>query len=71
MKIYQYDFKNYKESTIEDLLYMKVDELIAYRDELFCSDAIDNVNINFTNLDRLIFTNLDQLSKSSKTSLTL
>lgn len=31
----------------------------------------DNVNINFTNLDRLIFTNLDQLSKSSKTSLTL
>lgn len=40
MKIYQYDFKNYKESTIEDLLYMTVDELIAYRDELFCSDAI-------------------------------
>ena len=32
---------------------------------------VDNVNINFTNLDRLIFTNLDQLSKSSKTSLTL
>ena len=31
----------------------------------------DNVNINFTNFDRLIFTNLDQLSKSSKTSLTL
>lgn len=33
--------------------------------------ATDNVNINLTNLDRLIFTNLDQLSKSSKTSLTL
>lgn len=46
MKIYQYDFKNYKESTIEDLLYMKVDELIVYRDELFCSDAIRSYEKN-------------------------
>ena len=33
--------------------------------------AIDNVNINFTNLDRLKFTNSDQLSNESNTSLTL
>lgn len=35
-----------KSSTIEDLLYMKVDELIAYRDELFCSDAIRSYEKN-------------------------
>lgn len=46
MKIYQCDFKNYKESTIEDLLYMTVDELIAYRDELFCSDSIRSYEKN-------------------------
>lgn len=31
----------------------------------------DNVNIKFTKTDRLFFTNLDQLSKASNTSLTL
>lgn len=32
------EFKNYKKSEIDNLLYMRVDELIDYRDELL-SDA--------------------------------
>ena len=45
--------------------------LLCRKCRVIMAECNENVNINFTNLDRLIFTNLDQLSKSSKTSLTL
>lgn len=67
------DFSVSTENTtihLRGLLGNQLSSLFAY---FLCNhtQSVDNVNINFTNLDRLIFTNLDQLSKSSKTSLTL
>ena len=56
-----------KQKILTRMHKLYLDKLVIYGDV----EHGDNVNINFTNLDRLIFTNLDQLSKSSKTSLTL
>ena len=63
---YDCDHRNYNpgKPKIKHILWKHYDTVVSW-------DSTDNVNINFTNLDRLIFTNLDQLSKYSKTSLTL
>ena len=49
----------------------KENEKDYYNTMYFGNELVDNVNIKFTKTDRLFFTNLDQLSKASNTSLTL
>ena len=75
-------YRNYSNQDVDTLkkisVYRKlgmgikdIQKLLKTDNKSILLHIYDNVNINFTNLDRLIFTNLDQLSKSSKTSLTL
>ena len=63
--------RSQRQSAVATAAYQSGEKLFCEYDQQVKHYLDDNVNIKFTKTDRLFFTNLDQLSKASNTSLTL